>query len=120
MRDGSLQLRRSLTFRKTLSINWKPYDFEKRKPTLPWFVNESQSEELTILLGKVDRDSLKVQIETSLDDTTVEEIVEELPETQPRYIVLSYAHTHADGRVSYPLIFIYWIPTSKSIIASFV
>ena len=35
----------------------------------------------------------------------------ELPEFNPRYIAFSYCHTHDDGRVSYPLIFIYYCPS---------
>lgn len=34
----------------------------------------------------------------------------ELPENQPRYIVLSYERTFDDGRVNYPLVLINWSP----------
>jgi len=36
----------------------------------------------------------------------------ELPENSPRYIVLSYELKHRDGRTSFPLVIINWIPPS--------
>ena len=46
-------------------------------------------------------------------DTSVDELQAELPERQPRYLVLSYVRNHDDGRVSYPLCFIYICPSGK-------
>jgi len=43
-------------------------------------------------------------------DCSVEDIRDELPECQPRYIVYSYCHQHDDGRKSYPLCFIFVSP----------
>lgn len=48
------------------------------------------------------------------NDISVEDLAEELPDTSPRYVVYSYKYTHKDGRVSYPLIFIYYCPSSAS------
>ncbi|XP_055409601.1 glia maturation factor gamma isoform X2 [Bubalus kerabau] len=39
-----------------------------------------------------------------------EELKMELPERQPRFVVYSYKYVHADGRVSYPLCFIFSSP----------
>uniref|UniRef100_A0AC11D5U5 Glia maturation factor gamma n=1 Tax=Ovis aries TaxID=9940 RepID=A0AC11D5U5_SHEEP len=39
-----------------------------------------------------------------------EELKMELPERQPRFVVYSYKYMHADGRVSYPLCFIFSSP----------
>ena len=41
---------------------------------------------------------------------SLEEIVAELPDNEPRYIVYSYSYQHGDGRVTYPLVFIYVCP----------
>uniref|UniRef100_A0A3P9P156 Glia maturation factor n=1 Tax=Poecilia reticulata TaxID=8081 RepID=A0A3P9P156_POERE len=49
-------------------------------------------------------------------DISLDDLRNELPERQPRYpksltyIVYSYKYTHADGRVSYPLCFIFSSP----------
>ncbi|XP_019406527.1 PREDICTED: glia maturation factor beta [Crocodylus porosus] len=39
-----------------------------------------------------------------------DELKDELPERQPRFIVYSYKYEHEDGRVSYPLCFIFSSP----------
>lgn len=43
------------------------------------------------------------------------DLAEELPETSSRYVLLSYVFQHKDGRVSYPLVFIYWSPVTGMI-----
>ncbi|XP_040135664.1 glia maturation factor gamma isoform X3 [Ictidomys tridecemlineatus] len=39
-----------------------------------------------------------------------DELKSELPERQPRFVVYSYKYVHEDGRVSYPLCFIFSSP----------
>lgn len=38
----------------------------------------------------------------------------ELPENSPRFVILSYELHHQDGRVSFPLIMVYWAPQTSS------
>jgi hypothetical protein len=45
-----------------------------------------------------------------LQDVSLEDVAAELPERQPRYCAYSYAYKHDDGRVSYPLCFIFVSP----------
>lgn len=45
-----------------------------------------------------------------LENISPEELQMELPERQPRFVVYSYKYLHADGRVSYPLCFIFSSP----------
>ena len=47
-----------------------------------------------------------------LDDVTPEEIGEELTDSpfEPRYVMYMYEYKRDDGRVSYPLCFIYYNP----------
>ncbi|XP_046545983.1 glia maturation factor beta-like [Haliotis rubra] len=59
---------------------------------------------------KVDFAKQLVILDEEYEDCTVEEVANELPASQPRYVVLSYVHNHQDGRVSYPLIFIFCTP----------
>ncbi|XP_033105425.1 glia maturation factor beta-like [Anneissia japonica] len=40
-----------------------------------------------------------------------DEIQEELPQHQPRYLAYSYKLSHDDGRVSYPFVFIFISPS---------
>jgi len=49
------------------------------------------------------------------DEISVENLAEELPENSPRYVVLSYELNHPDGRKSFPLVLVNWVPTSSEI-----
>jgi hypothetical protein len=62
---------------------------------------------------KINRSKLIMEEDELYEDTTIEELAEELPENSPRYVVLSYALTHKDGRISYPLVLINWSPTTS-------
>ncbi|CAO3690324.1 unnamed protein product [Umbelopsis ramanniana] len=59
---------------------------------------------------KVDKKSLKIVEDEEYDDISLEDLVEELPDNAPRFIILSYELKHKDGRQSFPLVFIYWSP----------
>lgn len=64
------------------------------------------------LVMKVDRGSQTVVMDGEvLEDLTVDELREALPESQPRFLIYSYKMDHADGRVSYPLCFIFSTPS---------
>jgi len=69
-----------------------------------------KSKENAAIILKMNREDLRVVIEETLEDCTVEELCEELPEHQPRFVLYSYAYTHDDGRISYPLCFIFVSP----------
>lgn len=43
----------------------------------------------------------------------MEDLQEELPTSQPRFVVYSYCYNHEDGRQSYPLCFIFVTPQGK-------
>ncbi|KAI0301998.1 hypothetical protein BC826DRAFT_986521 [Russula brevipes] len=49
-----------------------------------------------------------------LDNVTLEDLGEELPEASPRYVVLSYNLEHKDGRISTPLVLINWAPACET------
>lgn len=59
---------------------------------------------------KVDREKQQIIFDEKLNDISIEDLQEALPSHQPRYIVLSYKQEHKDGRVSYPLCFIFYTP----------
>lgn len=51
-----------------------------------------------------------VEEELFLESTSLEEISEELPDNQPRFVLISYRYQSTDGRLSFPMVFIYWSP----------
>ncbi|XP_052058396.1 glia maturation factor beta-like [Mytilus californianus] len=64
---------------------------------------------IAALLLKIDKEK-GVVLEEEYEDCTIDELQAELPECQPRYLVVSYVRQHSDGRVSYPLCFIFSSP----------
>ncbi|KAK2881752.1 hypothetical protein Q8A67_019020 [Cirrhinus molitorella] len=62
------------------------------------------------ILMKIDMEKQLVVLEEEYENISLDELREELPERQPRYIVYSYKLSHSDGRVSYPLCFIFSSP----------
>nr|XP_023695203.1 glia maturation factor gamma isoform X2 [Paramormyrops kingsleyae] len=59
---------------------------------------------------KIDKEKQLVILEEEYEDISLDDLKNELPERQPRFIVYSYKYTHADGRISYPLCFIFSSP----------
>ena len=55
-----------------------------------------------------------MELEEELQDIPIEDLAAELPECAPRYICYSYRQTHSDGRKSFPLVFLYYIPDGCS------
>ncbi|KAI5230004.1 glia maturation factor gamma [Manis pentadactyla] len=62
------------------------------------------------IIMKVDKDRQMVVLEEEFQNISPEELKTELPERQPRFVVYSYKYVHEDGRVSYPLCFIFSSP----------
>lgn len=48
----------------------------------------------------------------SIED--IDELVDELPDNTPRYVLVSYTLHHPDGRTATPLFLVYWIPRTAS------
>ncbi|CAD6886311.1 unnamed protein product [Tilletia controversa] len=61
----------------------------------------------------IDKTKLVLQEEERHEPIALEDLVEELPENAPRFIVLSYRLEHADGRLSFPLVLLYWAPPTS-------
>jgi hypothetical protein len=60
------------------------------------------------LILKIDPKELLVILDDYMENIEMTSISEELPETSPRFLVLSYELKHRDGRISYPLAGIYY------------
>ncbi|BFZ07765.1 hypothetical protein BsWGS_10804 [Bradybaena similaris] len=69
---------------------------------------------IAAIVLKIDKASLKIIVDEQFEDIAIDDLQDELPPQQPRYVVLSYVHKHDDGRVSYPLLFIYVSPQGCS------
>lgn len=64
---------------------------------------------------KVDREKQLVCIDEQIEDITIDDLQEQLPGHQPRYIIYSYKMIHDDQRVSYPMCFIFYTPRDSQI-----
>ncbi|XP_023807476.2 glia maturation factor beta [Oryzias latipes] len=62
------------------------------------------------IVMKIDKDRQLVILDEEHEDISPDDLKDELPERQPRFIVYSYKYQHDDGRVSYPLCFIFSSP----------
>jgi len=62
------------------------------------------------IVMKVDKEAYTIVCDEVLEDTNIEELRDCLPDHQPRYIVYSFKKEHGDGRVSYPMCFIFSTP----------
>jgi len=63
------------------------------------------------IVMKILSEELKVVNDEDHEDITIEELAAELPEHLPRFVVYSHVLKHSDGRVSYPLCFIFISPS---------
>ncbi|XP_059496915.1 glia maturation factor gamma-like [Stegostoma tigrinum] len=62
------------------------------------------------IIIKVDRENQQMVLEEEHEDISPDELRNELPERQPRFIVYSYKYVHHDKRVSYPMCLIFSSP----------
>ncbi|ODO09087.1 hypothetical protein I350_02686 [Cryptococcus amylolentus CBS 6273] len=69
----------------------------------------------TAISIKIVKSSLTMAVDEEFEDQSIEEIAEELPESGPRYVLISHELKHPDGRISYPIILINWAPPSSPI-----
>ncbi|KAJ2910816.1 hypothetical protein GGI21_000464 [Coemansia aciculifera] len=76
----------------------------------------SEGKEVRAYFAKIDPKALEVVDSDELEDykqfesISLEDLVDEIPDNAPRYLVLSYRYEYPDKRVSYPLVFIYYCP----------
>ncbi|XP_047001386.1 glia maturation factor beta [Schistocerca americana] len=69
-----------------------------------------KSDKNAALILKVDREKQKICIDEQLEDVSPDDLRELLPSHQPRFVVYSYRMEHKDGRISFPMCFIYITP----------
>ncbi|CAL4086241.1 unnamed protein product, partial [Meganyctiphanes norvegica] len=60
---------------------------------------------------KVDQQTSQIILDEELEDLEdIDELKDSVSETQPRYILISWKITHGDGRISFPMAFIFFTP----------
>ncbi|KAK0088020.1 hypothetical protein PV325_013425 [Microctonus aethiopoides] len=69
-----------------------------------------KSQKNAALIIKVNRQKQTVCLDQLIEDIQIEELQEIIPSHEPRYIVYSYKMEHADGRISFPMCFIFYTP----------
>uniref|UniRef100_A0A0V0G5Z4 Putative glia maturation factor beta n=2 Tax=Triatoma TaxID=30075 RepID=A0A0V0G5Z4_TRIDM len=69
-----------------------------------------KTEKNAALILKVDPQAQKICIDDQLEDVSLDELQEILPGHQPRYLVYTCRMEHKDGRISFPMCFIYVTP----------
>jgi len=69
---------------------------------------------IAALVVKINKQKLIVEEVERFDDISIDDLAQELPESSPRYVVLSYILAHKDGRTSYPLVLINWAPACET------
>ncbi|XP_045508604.1 glia maturation factor beta [Colias croceus] len=62
------------------------------------------------LILKVNREKQTLEVDEEVHNIELEELQDILPSHQPRFIVYSYKLEHNDGRVSFPMCFIFYTP----------
>ncbi|XP_045110309.1 glia maturation factor gamma-like isoform X2 [Portunus trituberculatus] len=63
------------------------------------------------IIMKVDQVSSEIILEEEVEELEdVEALRSAIPDTQPRYVLISWKIEHADGRVSFPMAFIFTTP----------
>ncbi|KAL7305708.1 glia maturation factor beta [Trichogramma pretiosum] len=69
-----------------------------------------KSQQNAALVLRIDRAKQKICFSELIEGIEIEELQDIIPEHEPRYIVYSYKMVHDDGRVSYPMCFIFYTP----------
>ncbi|KKK24478.1 glial maturation factor [Aspergillus ochraceoroseus] len=58
----------------------------------------------------IDSKSQEIRAEDGEVYTKMEDLADELPDSSPRFILLSYPLTMASGRLAVPYVLLYWLP----------
>ncbi|XP_067938813.1 glia maturation factor gamma-like [Watersipora subatra] len=62
------------------------------------------------IVMRIEKSTMLVCLDEELEDCDIDEVRESLPEHQPRYLVYSFKQEHSDGRISFPMCFVYVSP----------
>ncbi|KIY43477.1 actin depolymerizing protein [Fistulina hepatica ATCC 64428] len=68
---------------------------------------------ICVQVFKVNMKTYELDEVERFDDISIDELVEELPENSPRFVVMSYEFKYRDGRTSSKLILVNWVPPTS-------
>lgn len=68
-----------------------------------------------LILVKIDKETHTVLVDEYIDEISIEDLQEQLPSHQPRFVIYSYKMIHDDSRISYPMCFIYLTPRDSQV-----
>merc|ERR1712051_962083 len=71
----------------------------------------NRSTKARAMILKIDQNTKEPKADGELmEDVTLDDLKDELPEHQPRFVLYTFPYTHADERISYPLCLIFSSP----------
>ncbi|GAV00135.1 hypothetical protein RvY_11026 [Ramazzottius varieornatus] len=62
------------------------------------------------LIMKISKEKDLIELEEELENCDPQDIQNALPERNPRYFLYSFKREHSDGRISYPMCFVFSSP----------
>ncbi|KAH7830692.1 glia maturation factor gamma [Monocercomonoides exilis] len=71
----------------------------------------SNAPSAAMVLG-INAETQCVHLLKQLDDVSYDDLIEEFPDAEPRFVIHSFRWERGDGRIQYPLILIYYSPYS--------
>jgi hypothetical protein len=83
------------------------------EPTLSDHIRDFRASKKPVsgaLILKVDREKMSLVIDEELEDFSLDDLNETLPEQAPRFVFLRHRINHKDGHTSYPLALIFYSP----------
>uniref|UniRef100_A0A7S3D584 ADF-H domain-containing protein n=1 Tax=Palpitomonas bilix TaxID=652834 RepID=A0A7S3D584_9EUKA len=77
-----------------------------------WKKFRTKQKTTSAMIMKLNKEGSKIVLDELMEDTTCEDVAEELPESVPRYLIFSYRLERDDdvGRITFPLAFVYYMP----------
>ncbi|KAE8348094.1 hypothetical protein BDV28DRAFT_144360 [Aspergillus coremiiformis] len=72
----------------------------------------SRAKDAQAIIYVIDQKNQEIRPEDGEVYTKMEDLVDELPESSPRFILLSYPLTLKSGRLSVPYVLLYWLPVN--------
>ncbi|KAI0461436.1 hypothetical protein LJB42_001105 [Komagataella kurtzmanii] len=75
--------------------------------------SSARAHSMEALIYHIDTSSYEIKAETDVI-TSLEDLVDEVPDSSPRFILLSYPITLQDGRKSSPLVLVYFRPQTST------
>jgi hypothetical protein len=85
---------------------------ETRERLRKFRLTTSRAKEAQAVIYIIDKETQEIRPEDGEVYTKMEDLADELPESAPRYILLSYPLTMKDGRLSVPYVLLYWLPVN--------